>query len=364
MRKLLAIWICLFGGFCSAGEVRDLYSATVEAENSQTRNASNALKQVLIKVSGDRDILDNPLIRTQLRSAQDLVLSFAFTTDQQTRLYRARFDDAKVQTLIKNAGFPLWPAVRPHTLIWLAEQTDAGDRQILTETDGQPGVSGIHKQARNLGLDISLPIGDITDLQALSVFDVWGRFEYPIRQASERYKPDLIVVARITQNQVDENSTAEPDYFAEPTELQVFEGDWLIQWQVLNGPSPNQIYTLANDDKTALITAFTEELASQQAKTFSIDTTQSPEQRQSIALIIHQVNGIVAYQRALEYLEQLTAVNSATVSSVKGNSVHFRLSMLGTEEDIRNAITLGNQLQPLRDQFGFPVPQLEFVWVE
>ena len=50
------------------------------------------------------------------------------------------------------------------------------------------------------GLPLVMPIMDLTDLSAVTITDVWGRFSQPVAQASARYMAEAVVVIRVSNS--------------------------------------------------------------------------------------------------------------------------------------------------------------------
>ncbi|NIN35788.1 MAG: DUF2066 domain-containing protein, partial [Gammaproteobacteria bacterium] len=52
-------------------------------------------------------------------------------------------------------------------------------------------------RARSRGIVLIYPLFDLLDSSNLRVSDIWGGFDYPVLNASNRYYPDLVLTARV-----------------------------------------------------------------------------------------------------------------------------------------------------------------------
>ena len=60
----------------------------------------------------------------------------------------------------------------------------------------------------------------------------------------------------------------------------------------------------------------------------------------------------------------MSVVNGATLIKQQGLRATFELDLLGDVEDLSNALSLDSKIRPVVDDFGQPIPGLEFFWVK
>lgn len=203
--KNLAVVLAMLGAQVAAGlraeVVDDLYQSSVPASGraaAQQRQAmTDALREVATKVSGHYDLKESQLAIV-LKDADKLVQTFAFTGNGKTEPLRlqASFDAAGVNAALQRAGLPVWGSNRPKVLVWLARE-DNGQRRFATPEQDADMVAQVKSLSQKRGLPFSWPANDAQDNEILSASDVWGGFTDNIRQASQRYHPDIIVVAKV-----------------------------------------------------------------------------------------------------------------------------------------------------------------------
>lgn len=336
-----------------AGEVTSLYNATVRMTNGidQDDAAREGLKQVLVKVSGNRDVLKQSLIRANLAKATDFLLSYQFNVVHQSRVYTASYDQSKVDKLLRSANSPIWGKTRPATLIWLAEQpSDDFNRVLLSEQSQSPIKDQVLQVASERGLDMSFPLLDLDDLMNVSAYDVWGRFATPVIKASARYEVESLVIGRIYQSK-------QPAEELDDSAAQIM---WRLDWTFILGNEQVQ-GSLADVERDEVLQQLVDTVADHLASRYAIDA-QTSSVSHWLELTVNNVSGLEVYENVRLFLNQLPAVGDVSLSHISGRKGTYKLRMIGTEQDLINALNLDNRIQRVVDQFGQPVAELEFVW--
>jgi hypothetical protein len=359
----LFVWLVSWQSV-KAAVVDDLYDAKI-AVNDQSQMAQNngfslALKQVLVKVRGNSDLLANPKIKSALTKATRFVRSYSYEK-QESQLYLViSFDPQRVENVIRNAGFPVWDKRRPDSLIWLAiKSPDNSARQIATLTKYSEIYKKLSLRAAQRGIRLLFPLWDLDDIQTLGVYDIWGGFSSQISKASERYAVPSVLSARIylTDNQssdVTQNSVMANDMLALQwsADWTMIEGGGLLSGQV-QGESPLMIAEYLIDA-----------LADQLSLKYAIDLAQIDRADSKVQIVVNNIDSLNYYSQALRSLENMSVVNEATLIKQQGSRATFKLDLLGDVEDLTNALSLDNKIRPVVDDFGQPILGLEFFWVK
>ncbi|MFC6440278.1 DUF2066 domain-containing protein [Bowmanella sp. JS7-9] len=342
-----------------AAEVKDLYSAQTDASLNDSKRNQTALATVLVKVTGKEQILEHPAVRSAMRRASDLLLSFRFDVRDGQRVYLATFDQSKVDALINTADFPLWSSIRPHTLVWLAVEDEQGERVVINEDSPQTLKSVLLTEVSQRGLDVSLPLMDLTDLAVVSLYDIWGRFSLPVLEASQRYQPDMVVLARLHKATPEAPmETAEQNADALGTDTMP---GWQLEWQNLTmGQLTRE--QISGDNPQLLIRQFVAAMATQQAQRYAVSLSQDQTELQTVQLKITNVFDLLGYENARRYLAGLTSVAEIRTAEVNGNVVTFSLRLYSSAQELRRTLALDDKLKTARDEFGMPVSELEFSW--
>ena len=212
VRGCLGLWAtsivlsALVSGHVEATQVIQTNIAAIAVDDQSQRSQDSALKsafkQVMIKITGNKDALQNPGVKAALRTPQAYLRSYRFDFQEGETLYVAEFDKIKLNELLQREGLPLWGERRPETLLWLAtEDSESGERQLLDETTPSEMREHLSAKAKERGLPLSFPLMDLTDRSTISIYDVWGRFVQSLTQASHRYSVDNVIGARVYKNE-------------------------------------------------------------------------------------------------------------------------------------------------------------------
>ena len=201
---ILGFALLLTGPAALRGEiVRDLYAAQIPVAN-QTASALNAaagkaLAEVLVKVSGSVDVLENPVIAAQLAQARRHVQQYAYGRDNGAEgalFARFEFEDTYVTRLITEAGVPLWTANRPVVLVWLVIEDFSG-RQFVNWDSAPALAEELVTEFSRRGIPVQLPLYDLADSSMISPDAAW-RLNAPfLRTASSRYNVRNILAGRL-----------------------------------------------------------------------------------------------------------------------------------------------------------------------
>ncbi|AMN46309.1 hypothetical protein ACG33_04140 [Steroidobacter denitrificans] len=126
-----------------AATVPDLYEAVQPLGTSHDAAFVEALKSVVVRVSGQRDAPER--LGAALNSARQHVQRFGQTSEG---LLQVRFDAISIDRLLTQAGLPIWGHERPAILVLLDIETDEAVRQR---------IAGV---ARERGLPLRWPLMD------------------------------------------------------------------------------------------------------------------------------------------------------------------------------------------------------------
>ena len=329
-----ALW---FVPVAQASEVEGLYQAKVPVI-SQTRDERldiypAALAQVVIKLSGDRNVPALPELSAFMKRANTLVQQFhyqelppgneALIEEGYKRLLVVSFDGKAVSQALIESNVPLWGRTRPEVLLWLAIE-DREARYLLASNASMELESHLNDLAYQRGLTLILPLVDLEDQMQLEFADVWGDFRQTILQASQRYGVDAVLVGRLSRNK---------------------RGEWRNRWSLhysADISTPSEFWQgEANTQAEALavgVNGATDLIAQRYAQIFTAGAADA------VVLKVKAVNDLAGYARAMEYLESLDIVTDVEVVKVMADEVLFKLAIRGDSYGLENAIMLGNTL--------------------
>ena len=325
--------------------LENLYQAEVLSESqsdAQRRiDASEGLSQVLIRVSGRSDILQNPVIVAALKTPEQYYSEFSYArveagndaaaalpqpgldplpAETPRQVMRIRFAPSLIAKILREADLPVWGSNRPSVLSWMAIDDESG-RQVLGEANPSLFAKSLNQAARARGVPLLLPLWDLEDSRGVSSSEIWGRFLGRIEAASKRYSPDKILVFR-----------AESEFSNQ------WRGDWSLgeggQWR--SG-------TVYGESQAQLATALVGVLASVLSEQYAVTSTRS-----EVRLTVEGITEIQDYAEVSRYLEGLTQVMSVQPVRILTDMVEFKLRSEGEVQQIIDVIALDRKLTLLR----------------
>ncbi len=162
LRRFSIVWMCLAGlclGEAAAALTRaEMYQATApvadRSEAAQTTAFQNAMKIVLIRVTGRRNADEDPALSSLVSNARRYVQQYRAAPDSQ--LWVA-FDGPAIERWLTQNGQPLWGHERPTTLVLLGVQTGAQGGSVVTTDETSDLKSAIDAAAAVRGVPLVWP---------------------------------------------------------------------------------------------------------------------------------------------------------------------------------------------------------------
>ena len=319
-----------------AEQTIDLYRTQilVKSQSEEDRNAaiSNSLANIVVRISGRRDSLKQPLIKRALQRSGPYLSSFSYGKSDRilaqgeveivaTEL-TLKFSSSAVDALLRRAQLPFWPASRPSILLWLVQDDRIDGR--LYSTDGDY-LQVIKHAAALRGLPLKQPLLDLEDQMRVSVDDLWSFNSDSIQAASKRYGADIVVVGRFSEISRGGQSR------------------WFANWQVLRADGDSLLETEGKTAAAALHEGI-ERVAEDLSTRYAIVMADSRDS--ALTLKLSGVSDFAAYAEAIDYLEALPMVISARPTYVSGEQLWLSLATEGDLELFLNALQQGQKLLP------------------
>ncbi|GJM05930.1 MAG: hypothetical protein DHS20C09_19260 [marine bacterium B5-7] len=311
-------------------QVSGLYQATVPVADESVSKRNPAIKQaliqVLIKLTGDRNIRNSsdivPLIERPERFVQQFryrqIENLEEPTSQSTELL-VQFDETALNEGLRSYGLTVWGQERPSTLVWLAyEQNEI--RRLVSFEERPEYLNTLDAGAASRGLSLLFPLLDLEDSSRISISDVWGSFKDPISNASNRYQADVILTAKV---------------------IQVLPNLWESKWTAYINDL-TESWTSQGELAEIVLKEGIDELADRIASQYANIGSSVSE---VIELLVTDVDDLDKYARALSYLESVQSISSVQVKRVSKNDVMFTLVNRGGLAAIDQSIALGKTLE-------------------
>lgn len=386
--SLLLLVQCFgFAAHLHAAQQVDIYrsQALVKSQSESERNAAAhaTFGELIVRVSGQRNALDNPVIRAAVPNAQNYLFGFSYKSSNEKLIEGARsftalalqldYEPQAISKLLKEAQLPIWPAQRPKLLVWLVSKDQRG-LSLVPEVIDMQALNGA---ASYRGLPLVFPKLDQTEEMLLSAGDLWDLNLEKIKAASIRYKADAILIGRYTPSSMgpippavvldslateiavpdidapgvpQENTSAATELPVEPS-----QGPWLAEWLLIHGDNQT-----TQKDETPEVKGLFSNAIEQAADYFAEQYAIMPSSQgaQPIVLRIGNIKSFAAFKQVQAYLEGLAMVQRMEVVSVTAEAVVVRLT---TEADVRlliNTLALGRRLSLVSENVTSLVQQV------
>lgn len=334
MKFRLLIFVCfalLVSQPVYAIKVSGLYQATATVIDESTSKRQPAIKQaliqVLIKLTGDRNIAKSSGISSLIERPERFVQQFRYqevpAKDEQppSRELWVQFDETALNDVLRSYGLNIWGKERPSILVWLAHE-DGDSRRLVSFEENPEYITMLDQHAAARGVSLLFPLLDLEDTSQMSVSDVWGGFKEPVLNASDRYQSDVVLTGRLVQTL--------------PT---LWESQWSVYFN-----DQEMHWTTRGELAEIVLEEGVNELVDRLATHYVHSGSTGAE---VIELIISDINDLDGYARALSYLESLQAVSTVQVKQVSADKVMFEIISHGGLTAIDQTIALGRTLELL-----------------
>ena len=289
-----------------------MYQATApvtdRSEAAQTAAFQNAMKTVLIRVTGRRNADEDPALSPLISNARRYVQQYRAAPDSQLWV---TFDGAAIERWLTQNSQPLWGHERPTTLVLLAVQTTAQGGSVIATDDTSELKLGIDAAAAARGLPLVWP--STADLQKFHIdfSAVNGGSPSTYLDMARRMGSDGVLVGRASGASASAN----------------------VRWtHLFQERSSEYSGTLEGVNRAA----------DMYAGLFAASGGLVP-----VAIEVSGVNDLRDYASVESYLESLTFISRVSVESLSGDTVRFRLSTRGGVDSLQRALSLNGRLQPV-----------------
>jgi len=231
-----------------------------------------------------------------------------------------KFDDAKVKQQLRNNGLPIWGYQRPNVLVWLAVK-DGKNRYLLKKSDQSQIKDALEKEARRRGQPVIWPEYDTLDRQQLSFIDVWGEFWEPVKQVSQRYNADAVLLGKMSWA----------------------NGSWQVNWS-LRLEDRIESWKLSAPDMGLITRSGIDVATDHVSSRFAVFADGANDGE--LLVRVSDLHSVKSFATVSHYLASLAPVKSVYASAVKASQVDFYLELRGDENDLKRIIALGKILAP------------------
>jgi hypothetical protein len=326
---LMWTWLALVSAqSVRADVVANLYAASVPVTEQSARVLESASKEamaeVLVKVSGSKNVLQYPTVAAALKDARSHVQQYAYvrgTPPAPALSLRFEFDGGYITDLVSQSGAPLWTANRPAVLAWVVVEDEQGKHFINQET-APDEMQWLVEEFSRRGVPVEIPVFDLIDTAAVSTDDVWSLDGAAIQSASARYNLQEVVAGRLAVSSAGK-SLGDWSYFRQDERI-------------------NRSVTVP--DLQAFLRSGVNIVAADMASRYAVAPTGGVDG--GLSLVITGVSDYGDYAAIANWLEKLELVDYVNVEKVQGDRVEFRLQAKTDAAQLAGIINLNDRLTP------------------
>lgn len=344
-RPLVLIWalLALLGaGSSSAEMVADLHAATVPVSDQSSKvlagASRQALAEVLVKVSGSRQLLRNPAVVTALGQSRSHVQQYGYVRGAAPGAelsVRLEFDGAFITGLVRQAGAPLWTANRPVVLAWVVVDGEQGKNFVNWDSAPEQAQLLVDEFSRR-GVPVQLPVFDLVDMAAVSTEAAWRLDATVIGAASARYNVQNVLVGRLASLSSGKSL-----------------GDWSYFYQ---GERVNRSATVP--DLQAFLRNGVGIVAGEMAARYAVLPSEGEDGE--LRMMVTGVSSYADYAAIVRWLEDLELIDYATIQKVQGKRIELHLQAQVDASQLATIIELNDRLLPL--PMSGTSAQLNYQW--
>jgi len=276
---------------------------TDRSEAAQTAAFQNAMKIVLIRVTGRRNADEDPALGPLVSNARRYVQQYRAAPDSQLWV---TFDGAAIERWLTQNSQPLWGHERPTTLVLLAVQGGS----VITTDDNSELKAAIDGAAATRGLPLVWPSAAELQKFRIDFATVNGGSPSTFTDIARRMGSDGVLVGRASGATANANVR------------------WTHQFQ---DRSSEYSGTLEGVNRAA----------DMYAGLFAASGGLVP-----VNIEVSGVNDLRDFAGLESYLESLTFISHVSVESLSGDTVRFRLSTRGGVDSLQRALSLNGRLTP------------------
>jgi hypothetical protein len=306
-RLALALLGFALASTATAAAVEGLYEGIVAADTGNGDRAAiagEALKQVVVRVTGRRTAATDPALASLLGEPLRYAQTYRSVAQGQVAV---GFDARGLDTALLAAGQRLWSRERPLTLLVLVTDRPgptanslSADAELRRELD---------RAAQQRGIPVVWTSGlDAASTQARVADALAGRLE-PLRALARQFGADGVLVGKAA------GAASSWTWLAN-----VGTGTFV-------GPAPEAVNSLAD----------------RYAQQFA---TQAATPGGTLSVAVRGIRDLSSYAAATQQLASLDGVRDVAVEEAGGEGLRYRLSYAGDAESLKQAAMQGGRLLP------------------
>lgn len=310
-----------------AVKLQSLYQADVPVISQTSDMKEQAVRdgflQVLVKISGNNQIDQNPVIKAGLRKADYYVQDYSYsaeTTADSQYLLQIRYEPQDVNRLLQQAGVASWGENRPLVMLWLVVNNNQQDPEIIGGESASDVFSEMKSEAKKYGLPLIFPMMDVDEINQVSAGDVTDMSLPVLQEASKRYAPDALLIGEIDGN----NSQGVQ------SKWQLVKNDKHWDWK-FTGKSSHDVIALVVNQVTSMLAG----------RPVAKVETATPL---TLKLQVGNVESRRDLKHLMQYLRELPAVQLVEIAQFDGDIVDLSVKVQSTQDAFQQKAASGGRL--------------------
>lgn len=330
MLRIIFFVLALLAGQSSAVAMTgSIFTSEVILDNSsvnmEKKATQKAFIEVLVRVSGQANITQNPTIENALKSMDSYINKISYGKIRNSPSLILNFDENKIRNLLIQAQVSYWGTPRPEVLFWLVEDSQT-HRRVIWEQSNAPLIRDIKNQGKRRGLPVLIPTGDFDDIISVSIPDLLGRFVSPISKASARYNPTGVVVVEWDKKRI----------------------KWRFYPNMATMASDIPIEGVADGSQIEMMSQLINDISDYYVANFSINLADGNSNSKVL-----EVSGLDSAEDFFELeriLKQLDTVAALHLNSIHNDRAIFNVNLLAPERLFHNELNRSAHLQRADNQ--------------
>lgn len=329
MKKILFILFLLLPSFLQADQEQNMYQVEAlvadQSSGERIKGMSAAIKEVLVRVSGNKSVIDEPELSAAIVSPGRYIEGYRYEKRQQGNgsvdFLLVSFSAQALQNLLVEKNLPVWSAQRPNVLVWLAVERQS--RPYIAKDSPLNTVNqAINRASTSRGLPLSWPLDTDVDSGKVRVADITAGFVEQIVEASRDYSAHAILIGHVKE---------------------LSGSRWQGKWRLVrDGQSTDWDSDVAGLD--SVVSDGIDVVADTIAAELSI-SSRDEQQARPLLVKVRNLDSLEGYAAARAYLYSLLVTSEVKVAKVYAQAVEYQLRLRGTPEEFARAIRLGGTMR-------------------
>ncbi|EKD69949.1 MAG: hypothetical protein ACD_46C00690G0003 [uncultured bacterium] len=311
-----------------AVKVSSLYQADMPVATQLEDARSEAVRQgfihILVKLSGNPDIAENPLIKENVKKAEYYVQEYSYaqpTTTSSMYMLQIRYDKDDINNLLRKAGVVYWGETRPLVLVWVTVADGTEAPEIIGSEEADEWYDTFRQQGKKYGLPLIFPVMDVTDINKVSPHDVNTMNITTLKQAGMRYSPDALLIGKIEKDK---------------------NGGWKGQWRLILDENQWD-WRITGNDMDMLLGDTLNQVSHTLSKQLVVKNPGAP-----VSWVKLQVSHVTRgddLDQLMQFLRQLSPVQQVELSQVDGDVVELAVQVHGNLATFQQNVNIGQRLE-------------------